>query len=714
VSELLNRLATRRETAGDCGPLFHDGLWSTVVNALMGQRQYRKSPLEKLRRESGKISRGRKPKRRRPAAVSATNSASAKAGFSATAYLQNPRYSLILAALIFAIHLIGLALLFEPLSGLFDPAPLIDQDWGLHFHHLKSMEAIWRQDKTLWGYNPLFMAGYPSNTIQDLSIKLFEIIAIGLSTIALTAVQWFKLSGLFAMASVSWLMYFAARNLFDRNELKNITAPIAAALGTIYWWNSLPREMFFYGMIGFPTAAYLSVLGVSLFYRIARQPATWSPLHLAWFCFTLMILPLHVQAIVMVSPAVVALLIGQPSLLKRNLLLSILGGSALALLANQAWLVPAFNHRGDDMAAAIVSELPFFANTNPLIFILDYLGLNGLWSFRPSFWEKGLRLMLLVLGALGTMKLLRGEHKLLGIMIAGALIGLFLLTYFGSLLPFLKGWQPLRFKVPYDLFLVLAAAYFIADWLTTDDSITRSYLVPCLLIGATVAFLMNLVQTESQGKMSLRTRILPEITAVVEWVQRETPNEARVLFEESGDETGFVYDGMYLSAFLPHWTGRQLIGGPINLYNDRHHFAEFHSGKMFKKDVQTIPDEELRNYLQLYNIGAVVAFHPASIQRLQSIPGLVTTQQLIGPVHLMKVNQPLTWFLQGEGKVKAGFNRLELSELKGNELILKYHWTEGLTATTAATIAPVMMADDPIPFIKIIDPPSVLTLRVGP
>jgi hypothetical protein len=28
--------------------------------------------------------------------------------------------------------------------------------------------------------------------------------------------------------------------------------------------------------------------------------------------------------------------------------------------------------------------------------------------------------------------------------------------------------------------------------------------------------------------------------------------EARVLFEESGDETGFVYDGTYLSSFIPH------------------------------------------------------------------------------------------------------------------------------------------------------------------
>jgi hypothetical protein len=157
-----------------------------------------------------------------------------------------------------------------------------------------------------------------------------------------------------------------------------------------------------------------------------------------------------------------------------------------------------------------------------------------------------------------------------------------------------------------------------------------------------IAFLINLVQTESTGKLRLRSQIPAEFATIVDWIQQESPIDSRLLFEESGNETGFVYDGIYLSSLVPHLTGRQLIGGPINLYNDRHHFAEFHSGRMFKKEIQTLTDNELQSYLRLYNIGAVVAFHPASIQRLQSIPGLVTTEQRIGPVHLMKVNQTLS------------------------------------------------------------------------
>ena len=203
----------------------------------------------------------------------------------------------------------------------------------------------------------------------------------------------------------------------------------------------------------------------------------------------------------------------------------------------------------------------------------------------------------------------------------------------------------------------------------------------------------------------------PQIAAIIDWVARETPREARVLFEESGDETGFVYDGIYLSAFLPYLTGRQLIGGPINLYNDRHHFAEFHSGKLFRRDIDRIPDGELRNYLRLYNIGAVVTFHPASVKKLLSIPGLVTVDQRVGPIHLMKVNQPLSWFVEGEGRVQTSANRLELRDLKGREIVLKYHWVKSLRAKPAVQIIPIQLADDPIPFIKLVDSPSSVVLQ---
>ncbi len=559
------------------------------------------------------------------------------------------------------------------------------------------------------------MAGYPSNTIQDLSIKLFEFLALIGSHVALTPIQWFKIVTFLATACVPWLMYFAARNLFfDRDAIKNGAALVAALLGTAYWWNSLPREMFFYGMVGYAPASYISILGVTLLYRIAKTPSLWSPIHLGWLILAVILLPLHVQSIVIFLPPMVALLVVQRDVSRRNLLIWTAGAAALSILANLPWLAPAFAHRADDVSSTIVDQLPLFTSVDPFTFLKDYLGSTGYWTFRPSFLEKGFRLMLFLLGSWGTWKLVRSENRTAGVMLASAWIVLFLLAYFGSLIPFVKGWQPLRFKVPLDLFLALGASYIIAYGLARRSLAPRPYVLPTIAACGLSAFLLNLFETETAGRMLLRTQLRPELNTIVEWIKRETPAEARVLFEESGDETGFVYDGVYLSSFIPHWTGRELIGGPINLYNDRHHFAEFHSGKLFKKDIQTFSDDEIRNYFRLYNIGAVVAFHPASIQRLQSVAGLISLDRRVGPVHLMKVNQPLTWFLQGEGRVKAGMNRLELSDIKGKEIVLKYHWTEGLSARPPVRIVPVRIYDDPIPFIKIIEPPTALTLRIGP
>jgi hypothetical protein len=613
---------------------------------------------------------------------------------------------------IFLLHIVTLSMLFQPLQAIFNSAPLIDQDWGLHFHHLQSIEVFWREHRHVWGYNPLFMAGYPSNTIQDLSIKFFEFAALGLSALALSPIQWFKLTAFVAMAAVPWLMYFAARNFFVADDSQHPIALAATLLGTIYWWNSLPREMFFYGMIGFPAAAYLTVWGVSLFYRIANDAKALTPAHFGLLAFAVAVLPLHLQSLVILVPLWVPLLIVQPRPGQRNLMLSIFGAGTLSLLVNSPWILPAIANRGDDVSNAMVEQLPLFASAHPFTFLIDYLGTAAYWTFRSGFLEKGFRLMLLVLGTLGIWLLIHNRKRSLGIMLAYGLAVLFLVTYFGSFIPNIKAWQPLRFKVPYDLFLTIGAAYTVGQWAARRATATFRY-VPWLVSVAICAFILNLWRTESTGKLHLRATMNPEMNGIVEWIHRETPPRGRVLFEESGDETGFVYDGMYLSAFLPHWTGRQLIGGPINLYNDRHHFAEFHSGKLFKRDIQTLSDEELRNYLRLYNIGAVVAFHPASLKRLESLAGLVSLDRRIGPVHLLKVNQPLSWFLEGDGLVDASLGGLQVRNGTGRAIILKYHWVEGLRGIPAVKMVPVKLGDDPIPFIKIFDPPANFALQIG-
>jgi len=84
----------------------------------------------------------------------------------------------------------------------------------------------------------------------------------------------------------------------------------------------------------------------------------------------------------------------------------------------------------------------------PLTFLKDYLGPKGYWTFRSSYLEiRIFASLLLILGALGTGKLIQSDKRHLGITLASALAILFVITYFGALMPFTSSWQPLRFKV---------------------------------------------------------------------------------------------------------------------------------------------------------------------------------------------------------------------------------------------------------------------------
>lgn len=87
--------------------------------------------------------------------------------------------SLCLTVAVFLLHGAGLVFLFEPLTGIFASEPIIEQDWGLHFHHLAALESFWRKDGVLWGYNPFFMAGYPSNNDPGPQHQVFRVCRTG-------------------------------------------------------------------------------------------------------------------------------------------------------------------------------------------------------------------------------------------------------------------------------------------------------------------------------------------------------------------------------------------------------------------------------------------------------------------------------------------------------------------------------------------------------
>jgi hypothetical protein len=621
-------------------------------------------------------------------------------------------FPLAATAAIFLLHTVGILLLFEHPADLFTGRPILEQDYGLHAFHLHSLAAFWQEGGRLWGYNPAFMAGFPSNTIQDLSIKFFEIAALFLPGVEPDLA--FKLLVVAAAAAVPWLAYLALRTFLGKGADDRLAA-LAAFLATACWWNSYSREMFFIGMVGFTTLCFLTPLLLALLYRlVAEEHSPWR-LRLAWAVVATIFLPLH-QLGVVVAGLPAAILVAWAIIRRRwSGLLWAAAGLLPALAVNSPWLAVFLRHLGDNPPLGVADEVGVFLSADPWTFVKDYLGSSLYFTFRISLFEKGLRIALLVTSLAGLATLARGGRKAVAATLGGGVLSMFLLTYFGSLSSLFSWMQPLRFKVMLDAYLTLCAVPAVGSIIAAGRGARPgAYAAPGILGLGLVALAVNLVQTEASGFMRLRTTVPPRARLVAEWVAREAPAGGRLLFEESGDESGFVHEGIYLSAFLPRWTGRELIGGPANLYLDRHHVAHFCSGRLLNRDMAGFSDDELRAIFRVYNIGAVIAFHPDSVARLLAVPGLVTVARQEGPLTFMKARQPLGWLAEGEGHAVAGPNVIRCDHVQGDHVVLKYHWVEGLRATPPAAIEPVrLLADDPIPFIRVNRPPPQFTLSVG-
>ncbi len=69
-------------------------------------------------------------------------------------------------------------------------------------------------------------------------------------------------------------------------------------------------------------------------------------------------------------------------------------------------------------------------------------------------------------------------------------------------------------------------------------------------------------------------------------------------------------------------------------------------------------------------------------------------------------------FLKGEGVVKSNYNQLALSKLTTveDEVVISYHWMQGLKTKPRRTLERIFIGGDPIGFIRIIDPPQSLVV----
>jgi hypothetical protein len=83
---------------------------------------------------------------------------------------------------------------------------------------------------------------------------------------------------------------------------------------------------------------------------------------------------------------------------------------------------------------------------------------------------------------------------------------------------------------------------------------------------------------------------------------------------------------------------------------------------------------------------------------------------------VFELDQAPNFFLHGRGRLRADYDRIELSDLEPEEgkVVIKYHYLEGFRAEPPARLVAVPVPDDPIGFLGIENPPRNLVLRFAP
>lgn len=586
------------------------------------------------------------------------------------------------------LHVLGVFNFLPTLAKLSNSTPFLTNDYSLHAYHGYLTLELWEKSGKAWGYDPHFMAGYPAAAVTDMDFKLGEIFVTLFSFLdpAVTMKSYVCLTFfLFPL-----LLLMTAKNFGFRSG----ATTLYMVLGIIYWWFSPFRDYIYYGMSSFTFASYLSIFAFSCLYRFIETHRIQDLIRLS-VVSSLSFLCHILSPVLITVPALILLVIKRTHLTKLRI--AQLGLFLLFVIAtNYYWLAPFFSFHEE-----LISPAHFYLTEDPFRFFQDYAVL----VYGGALVGGNFLALFIMISGIGGLYLWHrsGDERFYPVAIGAAF--LLLLAYGGSFVAFTRQFEPMRFKGPLNLFLLLPASYFLLY--------SR---LRILTAGMSMIVLISLAPTlhaEIEHPRSIVSSLNDPMKRLVSWIKQETSSDARIMIEESAYESGNQYYDTFLIALLPKLTQREFIGGPYPYLGLRHGFAKFHASTLFGKQIGKFSPNRLKRYLDLYNVGWIVCFHPKSVLYFDGQPDYFLSRGKIDRFHLYEVNRKPSFILKGEGRVRSELNTIFVEEFEGDELVLKYHWLKTFKTTPQVHIEPIFLLKDPVPFIRIKNPPSSLVIYNG-
>jgi hypothetical protein len=202
---------------------------------------------------------------------------------------------------------------------------------------------------------------------------------------------------------------------------------------------------------------------------------------------------------------------------------------------------------------------------------------------------------------------------------------------------------------------------------------------------------------------------------LLNWLEEHTNREGRILIEDSEFDTLHQYYGAHLPALFPEYVKREYLCGPRPMYPIKHSYVSFTAGVLFEKKIEDYSLDELKKSFDLYNVKWIVCWLENSKNFFNQYPEYILKKAEIDKFTIYQVNRKPSFFLKGAGVIRSDYNRLELEQVvaQDSEIIINYHFMKDLKTNPERKLERVLLGDDPIGFIRILNPSRSLVIYNG-
>jgi hypothetical protein len=609
-------------------------------------------------------------------------------------------------AAVVALHL-TLVLYFAPPDVLFAAEPVYDIDYPLHYYQLDRARRAFAGWGKLWGYDPLVLAGYPAGTLEDLSSKSTELMAIALCRAGLHPARAFNLIILLVHLLVPLVAYGVAR-LF-RLTARQATG-VALAWVLLWFFDSFLHWSWFCGMITWAAASYFSVLLLALAYRAVEEQRPWQ------WCATgalaaLLGLLHHFAALILLVPCI-GLLLRERRRLRAGSWVAIGVSLSVTVAASLISLLPAVR-----MRHYVLKEDTFLHPTLGYVFY-DFLDLiKQAFQTGPSM-HTALRVIFFGAAGICLWRWQReGDRRVLPLFLF--LASGVALAYGGAYLHLTRITQPYRQIGPAVLLAAVPAVVLLSDRRSAAEPVearVKALLGLALLL--IVPRLVSNVVFYFPELFAERTGGVPTNADPRKWsaTLSEAPETLPISMRAHGPGTGakevrtwleqhlrgrgrVVVENLMLGEYLAATSRLPLLGGFRQRsfpHGDAHLFR--------LNDEGYLAGAELRRYLERYAVRYVVLLDPK--RRLERRKDLLVLRTAIGFVRIYETRIDPSYFLHGSGTVvDQAFNRIAVDEASGAEVVLRFHWMETLRCRPGCRVERYPVSGDRVGFIRVERPP---------